>query len=89
MAIGYGGGQTAVFGLMIASAVQWIVLLGLAELCSALPSSGVCSSIPTVSRYMDHLSDGKLAKIAGSIPFHVYCCPTVFEELRRLHGRHI
>ncbi|KAB8206400.1 amino acid transporter [Aspergillus parasiticus] len=40
MALGYGGGQTAVFGLMIASAVQWIVLLGLAELSSALPSSG-------------------------------------------------
>ncbi|KAE8337215.1 hypothetical protein BDV24DRAFT_154536 [Aspergillus arachidicola] len=41
MALGYGGGQAAVFGLMIALAVQWIVLLGLAELCSALPSSGV------------------------------------------------
>ncbi|KAF7588341.1 hypothetical protein BBP40_005869 [Aspergillus hancockii] len=40
MALGYGGGQTAVFGLMVAAAVQWIVLLGLAELCSALPSSG-------------------------------------------------
>ncbi|KAE8147897.1 amino acid transporter [Aspergillus avenaceus] len=40
MALAYGGGQTAIFGLMVAAAFQWIVLLGLAELCSALPSSG-------------------------------------------------
>ena len=52
MALGYGGGQTAVFGLMIASAVQWIVLLGLAELCSALPSSGVSLLIALGSRYI-------------------------------------
>lgn len=40
-AIGYGGGVTAFFGLIAAAAVQWVVLLGLAEMCSAFPSSGV------------------------------------------------
>lgn len=30
------------FGLIIAGFIQWIVLLGLAELSSALLSSGVC-----------------------------------------------
>ncbi|KAF5667716.1 choline permease [Fusarium denticulatum] len=36
----YGGGVTTLFALLIAAAAQWIVLLGLAELCSAFPSSG-------------------------------------------------
>ncbi|KAL4867648.1 hypothetical protein BDV12DRAFT_186568 [Aspergillus spectabilis] len=36
----YGGGVTVVFTLMIAAAAQWIVLLGLSELVSAIPSSG-------------------------------------------------
>ncbi|GAB1210780.1 hypothetical protein APSETT445_009578 [Aspergillus pseudonomiae] len=38
--LAYGGGPTVLFGVMIAAVAQWIVLLGLAELCSALPSSG-------------------------------------------------
>uniref|UniRef100_A0A0D2XNU3 Choline transport protein n=1 Tax=Fusarium oxysporum (strain Fo5176) TaxID=660025 RepID=A0A0D2XNU3_FUSOF len=36
----YGGGVTTLFALLIAAAAQWIVFLGLAELCSAFPSSG-------------------------------------------------
>ncbi|KAM6524485.1 hypothetical protein FALCPG4_010097 [Fusarium falciforme] len=36
----YGGGVTALFAVLIAAAVQWIVFLGLGELCSAFPSSG-------------------------------------------------
>ncbi|KAF5671099.1 HNM1-choline permease [Fusarium circinatum] len=36
----YGGGVTTVFALFIAAAAQWIVFLGLGELCSAFPSSG-------------------------------------------------
>ncbi|KLO91726.1 related to HNM1-Choline permease [Fusarium fujikuroi] len=36
----YGGGVTTLFALIIAAAAQWIVFLGLAELCSAFPSSG-------------------------------------------------
>ncbi|KAH6892612.1 amino acid/polyamine transporter I, partial [Thelonectria olida] len=36
----YGGGVTALFALIIAAAAQWIVFLGLGELCSAFPSSG-------------------------------------------------
>lgn len=41
LALSYGAGQTALFGIIIAAATQWIVLLGLAEMCSAFPSSGV------------------------------------------------
>ncbi|KAF7587486.1 hypothetical protein BBP40_007184 [Aspergillus hancockii] len=44
--LAYGGGPTTLFGVMIAAVAQWIVLLGLAELCSALPSSGV--SLPSI-----------------------------------------
>lgn len=36
-----GGGLAAMVSVIIAAAFQWIVLLGLAEFCSALPSSGV------------------------------------------------
>ncbi|KAF9871507.1 Choline transport protein [Colletotrichum karsti] len=36
----YGGGATTMFSLIIAASVQWIVFLGLGELCSAFPSSG-------------------------------------------------
>lgn len=36
-----GGGLTALVGVIVAAAAQWIVLIGLAELSSALPSSGV------------------------------------------------
>ncbi|EIT74507.1 amino acid transporter [Aspergillus oryzae 100-8] len=32
--LAYGGGPTVLFGVMIAAVAQWIVLLGLAELCS-------------------------------------------------------
>jgi len=35
-----------VFALIVAAAVQWIVFLGLAELCSAMPSSGVLHYLP-------------------------------------------
>ncbi|KAF5984885.1 HNM1-choline permease [Fusarium coicis] len=34
----YRGGVTTLFALLIAAAAQWIVFLGLAELCSAFPS---------------------------------------------------
>lgn len=36
-----GGAQTAVFAIILSAIAQWIVLLGLAELSSAMPSSGV------------------------------------------------
>ncbi|PLN79374.1 putative choline transport protein [Aspergillus taichungensis] len=38
--LAFGGGQVAVGAVIIAAATQWIVQLGLAELCSAMPSSG-------------------------------------------------
>ncbi|KAL4875437.1 amino acid/polyamine transporter I [Aspergillus karnatakaensis] len=39
-ALVYGGGVTTLFALLIAAAAQWIILLGLSELVSAIPSSG-------------------------------------------------
>ncbi|KAJ4248782.1 hypothetical protein NW762_012620 [Fusarium torreyae] len=36
----YGGPQATVFGLIVACAVQWLIILGLAEQASAFPSSG-------------------------------------------------
>ncbi|RBA11115.1 hypothetical protein FPRO05_04288 [Fusarium proliferatum] len=36
----YGGAQATVFGLIVACAVQWLIILGLAEQASAFPSSG-------------------------------------------------
>ncbi|KAL2801929.1 amino acid permease-domain-containing protein [Aspergillus granulosus] len=41
-ALVYGGGVTVLFALMIAAAAQWIVLLGVCEMASAIPSSGGC-----------------------------------------------
>lgn len=69
IALTYGGGQTAVFGLLMASVVQWVVLLGLAELCSALPSSGVGSK--SACHFILMLTPPRLA---GRIPFHIYSC---------------
>lgn len=37
----YGGPQSVVFGLLVATAVQWTITLGLSEIASAFPSSGV------------------------------------------------
>ena len=39
----YGGPQSVVFGLLVATAVQWTITLGLSEVASAFPSSGVSS----------------------------------------------
>lgn len=39
----YGGPQNVVFGLLVATAVQWTITLGLSEVASAFPSSGVSS----------------------------------------------
>ncbi|KAI4115980.1 MAG: hypothetical protein LQ345_003519 [Seirophora villosa] len=36
----YGGPQNVVFGLLVATAVQWIITLGLSEVASAFPSAG-------------------------------------------------
>ncbi|KAL2832504.1 amino acid/polyamine transporter I [Aspergillus cavernicola] len=38
----YGGGLTVLFAVIIAATAQWIVLIGLSELTSAIPSSGGC-----------------------------------------------
>ncbi|KAL8666977.1 MAG: hypothetical protein Q9168_007356, partial [Polycauliona sp. 1 TL-2023] len=36
----YGGPQNVVFGLLVATAVQWTITLGLSEIASAFPSAG-------------------------------------------------
>ncbi|MCJ1279557.1 hypothetical protein MMC21_007381 [Puttea exsequens] len=36
----YGGPQSVVFGLLVATIVQWIITLGLSEVASAFPSAG-------------------------------------------------
>ncbi|KAL8849332.1 MAG: hypothetical protein Q9221_005683 [Calogaya cf. arnoldii] len=36
----YGGPQNVVFGLLLATAVQWTITLGLSEVASAFPSAG-------------------------------------------------
>ncbi|KAI4204343.1 MAG: hypothetical protein LQ346_001615 [Caloplaca aetnensis] len=36
----YGGPQNVVFGLLVATVVQWIITLGLSEVASAFPSAG-------------------------------------------------
>lgn len=41
----FGGGATALFGLVLAATAQWIVFVGLSECASALPSSGVSGSV--------------------------------------------
>ncbi|KAI9375587.1 amino acid/polyamine transporter I [Aspergillus egyptiacus] len=41
-AVVYGGGITVLFGLMGGAVAQWVVLLGVSELASAIPSSGGC-----------------------------------------------
>lgn len=38
--LNYGGPQVVVFGLLVATAVQWVITLGLAEVASAFPSAG-------------------------------------------------
>lgn len=39
--LAYGGPQNVVFGLLVAVVVQWIITLGLSEVASCFPSSGV------------------------------------------------
>lgn len=41
--IDFAGPQNVVLGLVVGTTVQWIITLGLAEIASAFPSSGVCS----------------------------------------------
>ncbi|KAL8688094.1 MAG: hypothetical protein Q9224_004973 [Gallowayella concinna] len=36
----YGGPQLVVFGFLVATAVQWVITLGLSEVASAFPSAG-------------------------------------------------
>lgn len=41
VAYSYGSGPVAVFSPVVSALVQWIMLMGVAELSSAFPSSGV------------------------------------------------
>lgn len=76
LGLAYGGGVTTVFGLIIAGFVQWIVFLGLAELSSALPSSGVDLSFLNLLSLTDSL---------GSISLYLYPCTTPIQKLRSIY----
>lgn len=52
----YGGAQAVVFALLAATAIQWILTLGLAELASAFPSSGVSIATCITSTMWSKLS---------------------------------
>ncbi|KAF5633465.1 choline permease [Fusarium sp. NRRL 25303] len=60
----YGGAQATVFGLIVACAVQWLIILGLAEQASAFPSSGV---IPIFTIPQKHLGKWTQACLAISV----------------------
>jgi hypothetical protein len=47
----YGGGVTVLFALIIAAAAQWVVLLGVCEMASAIPSSGVRTDLLVLGLY--------------------------------------
>ena len=58
-----------IFAMIVAIALQWIVALGLSELASAFPSSGV--NLFTFS--VRHSAKANI--ITGSIPLHVHDGP--------------
>ncbi|KAL8785683.1 MAG: hypothetical protein Q9213_003242 [Squamulea squamosa] len=60
----YGGPQVVVFGFIVATAVQWIITLGLSEVASAFPSAGVSLMLP----HEEDCSDN----IVGTVSLHVY-----------------
>lgn len=68
--LSYGGPQAAVFGVICSAAAQWTVLLGLAELGSAMPSSGV-GTVPMHSLCITDLS-------AGPVSLYLHHCPRVY-----------
>lgn len=71
----YGGPQTAILGLLVAAFVQWTITLGLSELASAFPSSGV-------SRCEAHMSsEGELTLLHRDNT--IMCTFSLPEKLRR------
>lgn len=74
----YGGPQVVVFALLVAACIQWIVTLGLCELASAFPSSGV--HLPIHLFY----TLGNSNIIIGSISLHVYACAGEIQAVQRL-----
>lgn len=78
--LSYGGPQTAVFGVMCSAVAQWIVLLGLAELGSAMPSSGVRPA-PCPSKKFT------IDRTPGPVSLHLHHCAKVNSKIRSLHRR--
>ncbi|KAL8856519.1 MAG: hypothetical protein Q9178_006834 [Gyalolechia marmorata] len=72
----YGGPQSVVFGLLVATAVQWTITLGLSEVASAFPSAGVELVMSRDSDCSDEL--------AGTVPLHVYSSANQAQEVRSL-----
>ena len=72
----YGGPQSVVFGLLVATAVQWTITLGLSEVASAFPSAGVELVMPRDSDCSDEM--------AGTVPLHIYSSANQAQEVRSL-----
>lgn len=77
----YGGPQCVIFALIAGAFVQWIVTLGLSELASAFPSSGVrAQSTPVL--YCSNTNPG-----IGPVSFYVYPCPREIQAVQRFRYR--
>lgn len=77
----YGGPQCAIFALVTAVFVQWIVTLGLAELASAFPSSGVrARSTPVL--YCSNINLD-----IGPVSFYIYPCAREIQAVQRFRCR--
>lgn len=79
----YDGPRSVVFGLLVATIVQWIITLGLSEVASAFPSAGV--GIP-VSHTKESclVQKGSLKTAVGTISFHLHRCADSSQAVRCL-----
>lgn len=80
------------FGVIIAGCTQWIVLLGLAEMSSALPSSGVCEAYPfivVIAEFSWPPANSNPECTTGPIPLYLHHRSTTFQKLSGLRGRRV
>lgn len=76
--------MTVFFGLVAAAAIQWIVMLGLAELSSAFPSSGVSSDVHSFRP--PYLTTKKKKK--GTVSLHIYGRTCSLQEICSIYSGH-
>lgn len=82
--IRYGGSQVALFSVIVACFVQWIITLGLSELASAFPSSGV-RLIQRVDADLHELASD--LSFLGPIPLCLHHCPGKAQAICRICDR--